>query len=47
MTDPQLTKKEVEALETQIKADQEKPIRENERRVRIVYSHRNTRKAMK
>jgi len=35
MTDPKLTKKEVEALEAQIKADQEKPVRENERRVRI------------
>lgn len=35
MTDPKLTKKEIEALEAQINADQEKPVRENERRVRI------------
>lgn len=35
MTDPKLTKKEIEALEAQIKNDQEKPVRENERRVRI------------
>ena len=35
MTDPKLTKKEIKALETQIKSDQEKPVRENERRVRI------------
>jgi ribosome-binding protein aMBF1 (putative translation factor) len=35
MTDRKLTKKEVEALEAQIKADQEKPVRENERRLRI------------
>lgn len=35
MTDSKLTKKEVEALEAQIKSDQKKPVRENERRVRI------------
>jgi uncharacterized protein YeeX (DUF496 family) len=35
MTDSKSTKKEIEALEAQIKADQEKPVRENERRVRI------------
>lgn len=35
MTSNKLTKKEIEALEVQIKADQEKPVRENERRVRI------------
>jgi hypothetical protein len=35
MTDNKPTKKEIEALEAQIKADQEKPVKENERRVRI------------
>lgn len=30
-----LSKKEIKALDTQIKRDQEKPVRENERRVRI------------
>jgi uncharacterized protein YeeX (DUF496 family) len=35
MTGPKPTKKEIEALEAQIKADQEKPVRDNERRVRI------------
>lgn len=35
MTNKKLTKKEIEALDAQIKADQEKPVRENERRVRI------------
>lgn len=30
-----MTKKEIEALQAQIKRDQEKPVRENERRVRI------------
>lgn len=35
MIDPKLTKKEIKALEAQIKSDQEKPVRENERRVRI------------
>lgn len=35
MTSPKLTKKEIDALEAQINADQEKPVRENERRVRI------------
>lgn len=29
------TKKEIEALEAQVKADQAKPVRENERRVRV------------
>lgn len=29
------SKKEIEALEAQIKSDQQKPVRENERRVRI------------
>ena len=29
------TRKDIETLETQIKSDQEKPVRENERRVRI------------
>jgi len=35
MIDPKLTKKEIKALEAQIKSDQEKPVRDNERRVRI------------
>lgn len=35
MVDHKPTKKEVEALEAQIKNDQGKPVRENERRVRI------------
>ena len=35
MTNPKPTKKEIKALEVQIKNDQEKPVRENERRVRI------------
>ena len=35
MTNSKPTKKEIEALEAQVKADQEKPVRENERRVRI------------
>jgi hypothetical protein len=35
MTDKKPTKKEIEALEAQIKRDQEKSVRENERRVRI------------
>lgn len=29
------TKEEIKALEAQIKADQEKPVRENERRIRV------------
>lgn len=35
MSNNKPTKKEIEALEAQIKRDQEKPVRENERRVRI------------
>lgn len=35
MTDKKPTKKEIEELDAQIKSDQEKPVRENERRVRI------------
>lgn len=35
MTAHKPTKEEIKALEAQIKADQEKPVRENERRVRI------------
>lgn len=35
MIDNKPTKKEIEALEAQIKVDQEKPVKENERRVRI------------
>lgn len=35
MTDKKLSKKEIEALQAQINTDQEKPVRENERRVRI------------
>ena len=32
---PKLTKEEIKDLETQIKRDQERPVRENERRVRV------------
>ncbi|MCA9343527.1 hypothetical protein KC947_01075 [Candidatus Saccharibacteria bacterium] len=35
MTDKKPTKKEIEALQAQIEAYQAKPVRENERRVRI------------
>lgn len=35
MNDKKPTKKEIEALEAQIEAYQAKPVRENERRVRI------------
>lgn len=35
MTDKKPTDLQIEALEAQIKHDQEKPVRENERRVRI------------
>ncbi len=35
MSDKKHTKAEIEALEAQIRSDQEKPVRENERRVRI------------
>lgn len=35
MDDNKLTNEEIEALDAQIKSDQDKPIRENERRVRI------------
>lgn len=35
MNDKKLTNKEIKVLETQIRSDQEKPVRENERRVRI------------
>ncbi|MFZ1488193.1 MAG: hypothetical protein WAS74_04215, partial [Candidatus Saccharimonas aalborgensis] len=34
-TDKKPTKAEIKELEAQIKADQEKPVRENERRVRV------------
>lgn len=34
-TDKKPTKEEIEELEAQIKRDQEKPVRENERRVRV------------
>lgn len=34
-TDKKPTKEEVKELEAQIKRDQEKPVRENERRVRV------------
>lgn len=46
MTDPKLTKKEIKALEAQIKRDQEKPVRENERRVRIGGSFKDAIKKM-
>jgi len=35
MPKDKLTKKEIEALEVKIKTDQSRPVRENERRVRI------------
>ncbi len=35
MNDEKPTKKEIGELEAQIKSDQKKPVRENERRVRI------------
>jgi hypothetical protein len=35
MSDNKLSRKEIRTLETQIKIDQAKPVRENERRVRI------------
>ena len=35
MTDKKPTKEEIQELEAQIKHDQEKPVRENERRVRV------------
>jgi len=34
-TDKKPTKEEIKELEAQIKRDQEKPVRENERRVRV------------
>ena len=34
-TDKKPTEEEIKELEAQIKADQEKPVRENERRVRV------------
>lgn len=40
------SKKEIEALETQIKSDQEKPVRENERRIRIGENLENAVKKM-
>lgn len=46
MTDKKLTKKEIAALEAQIKADQEKPVRENERRVRIGFNFKDAVKKM-
>ncbi len=35
MSDKKPTKEEIKELEAQIKRDQEKPVRENERRVRV------------
>jgi hypothetical protein len=35
MTDSKLTKKEIKALEAQIKNDQEKPVRGNEKRLKL------------
>ena len=46
MTDKKLTNKEIKALETQIKSDQKKPVRENERRVRIGKNLENAVKKM-
>lgn len=39
-------KKEIQELEAQIKHDQEKPVRENERRVRVDTNFKNAIKAM-
>lgn len=41
MSGKKLSKKEIEILETQIKSDQAKPVRENERRVRIGMSFKD------
>jgi len=46
MSNNKPTKKEIEALEAQIKSDQEKPVRENERRVRIGENLENAVKKM-
>lgn len=46
MANKKLTKKEIEALDAQIKADQEKPVRENERRVRIGVNFKDSIKKM-
>lgn len=46
MTDKKLSKKEIEALNAQIQADQQKPVRENERRVRIGENLENAVKKM-
>lgn len=46
MTDKKLTKKEIQTLEAQIKSDQQKPVRENERRVRIGENLENAVKKM-
>ena len=47
MTTPEKpSKKEIKALEAQIKADQAKPVRENERRVRVGGSLKDTIKKM-
>jgi hypothetical protein len=40
------TKKQLEALEAQIKSDQEKPVRENERRVRFKINFKDAVKKM-
>lgn len=45
-TDKKPTKKEIEELEAQIKRDQEKPVRENERRVRVGTSFKDAVKRM-
>lgn len=41
-----MTEKNIETLEAQIKSDQEKPVRENERRVRIGESFKGAVKKM-
>lgn len=46
MVSKKFTKKEIEVLEAQIKSDQEKPVRENERRVRIDENLENAVKKM-
>ena len=46
MSDEQPSKKQIEALEKQIKHDQAKPVRENERRVRFKMNFKDAVKKM-
>lgn len=45
-TDKKPTKEEIKELEAQIKGDQEKPVRENERRVRVSANFKDAVKEM-